>query len=280
MVSCSDHIAFIDCRSREDFLARHIKGSVNIPTDQLFMRMQELPKKEVPLQLVLNAEVKDSALTFFNERSFTIVKVLDWDDVTHSTEYEMESGSSDVYFWRPGPFVELCHQHYFATYLKQGDNILDLACGSGRDAIYLAMQGWRVYGIDYSETALERCRLSADYHNVKLDLRQCDLEQDFYFNSLSNFPQEFSAVVVCRYLHRPLLSKLKLLIKPGGLIAYQTFMRGAEKIGSPKNPRYLLEKGELATAFSDFDILLDDIEHLSDGRPLSRFVARRPMDLN
>ncbi len=278
MISLSDQVALIDCRPRDEFLTSHIKGSVNIPADQLFMRMQELPKKEVPLQLVLNAEIQDSALRFFKERSFAIVKVIDWQAITCSSEYEVEEGESDVYFWRPAPFVELCQDQYFSKHLERGENILDVACGSGRDAIYLAMQGWRVFGIDYSETALERCRQSAAYHNVKLELKQCDLEQDFHFDSLNYFPQEFSAVVICRYLHRPLLPKLKSLIKPSGLIAYQTFMRGAEKIGSPKNPRYLLEEGELATMFSDFDILLNDIEKLPDGRPLSRFVARKPLE--
>lgn len=53
-------------------------------------------------------------------------------------------------------------------------------------------------------------------------------------------------------------------------------MKDAAKYGSPKKPAFLLEPGELAEKFADWDILLDKIHVLKDKRPLSLFIARKP----
>jgi SAM-dependent methyltransferase len=267
----------IDTRSEHDFLELHLEGSVSIPVSQLFMRMQELPKRTTALILVVDQSERSEVLAFFNQRSLIISDILEWQTIVNQSTFKFESGKANCFFWQPAPFVKRCYQDYFSSYLPPKSQILDVACGSGRDAIYLAMQGYDLYALDYSTTALERCALTARYHDVQLNLLQCDIENEAWLHSLPSLPQAFSAVVVCRYLHRPLLPQLKALIAPGGFLAYQTFMQGAERIGSPKNPRFLLKPGELASHFNDFDILIDDVEHLDDGRPLSRFLARRPL---
>jgi hypothetical protein len=73
------------------------------------------------------------------------------------------------------------------------------------------------------------------------------------------------------------MSKIKSLLAPGGMIAYHTFMQGCEKIGSPRNPNYLLKPNELAETFDEFIVLQNEVSHLSDGRPVANFVARKPL---
>ncbi len=64
-------------------------------------------------------------------------------------------------------------------------------------------------------------------------------------------------------------------LQPGGILIYQTFMQGAEQFGSPRNPNFLLKPGELAQVFAHTDILLDTVETLDDGRPVSAFICRQ-----
>jgi hypothetical protein len=80
---------------------------------------------------------------------------------------------------------------------------------------------------------------------------QVDFEQET--NELRD--KQFSGVLVFRYLHRPLFESIKQAILPGGIIVYETFIQGNEKYGRPKNPDFLLAKGELVEQFKDWQIL-------------------------
>jgi hypothetical protein len=57
--------------------------------------------------------------------------------------------------------------------------------------------------------------------------------------------QKFDAVVVCRYLHRPLLPILATSLAAHGVLIYETFMQGHEVYGQPQNPDFLLNSNEL-----------------------------------
>ena len=100
---------------------------------------------------------------------------------------------------------------------------------------------------------------------------------------LKGYKESFDLVNVARYLHRPLLSVLSEIVRPGGVLLYHTFMRGSESIGPcrPKNEKYLLEEGELRKFFTggavkgEWKIVEDKVIHISDGRPCSFFVAQR-----
>ncbi len=270
----------IDCRQSSEFEKAHIQTSVNLPADDLFLRMHELPEKSAELLVIVDDECRATAQQFLTERAFKIAAYCDWASVAESNADLFTSGQSGNYFWRPAPFVARCEQDYFQPLLRKGSLIFDLASGAGRDSVYLAMQGWRVVAVDSSETALVRCDTTAKHHGVSLTTVAANLEKNFSFNQFDALKDDPDAIVVCRYLHRPLFAALKQKLKPGGLIAYHTFMVGSEQFGSPRNPNYLLQQGELASIFEGYDILLDEVVTLGDGRPTSHFVARKPNAIN
>lgn len=119
--------------------------------------------------------------------------------------------------------------------------MLDLACGGGRNARWLARQGWQVEALDRDAAVLEGLQ---DTPGIRV--RQHDVEGMPW-----PYPQtRFDAIVVCRYLHRPLLSLLVDSLAPGGVLVYETFMQGQERFGRPRNPDYLLRPGELRAAYA------------------------------
>lgn len=129
-----------------------------------------------------------------------------------------------------------------APLIRAGGTVLDLACGSGRNARWLAGQGWRVEALDRDETALASLKSMENIH-----LRQADLEG-------APWPyagRKFDGIIVCRYLHRPLLPLLARCLAENGVLVYETFMVGQEKLGRPQNPDFLLQPHELLHVFLD-----------------------------
>lgn len=133
-------------------------------------------------------------------------------------------------------------------YLNSKNNILDLACGSGRNGCYLANLGHNLTYLDKNETALKTIK-----EQVTSGLFiQADLETTPPYQLKKS---EYDAVVVIRYLHRELMPTIIDAIKPGGLIIYETFTHQQASIGRPKNPHFLLNDRELVTIFKDFEPL-------------------------
>ncbi len=131
----------------------------------------------------------------------------------------------------PSPWV-LRHAHRW----PQGARILDLACGAGRHSRWLAGQGMQVLAVDRDEGAL------AGLQDVPgVTVMPADLEGvEWPLEGLN-----FDGILVTRYLFRPRLDDLLNLLKPGGLLIYETFMAGQEVFGKPSRPDFLLQPGEL-----------------------------------
>jgi SAM-dependent methyltransferase len=121
----------------------------------------------------------------------------------------------------------------WAHLVPAGGRVLDVACGSGRHARFLAGLGLRVLGVDRDPGAL------AGVPGV--EARVADLEA-------GPWPLEgerFDAVVVVNYLHRPLFPRLAESLAAGGVLIYETFALGNERHGRPSNPDFLLQPNEL-----------------------------------
>jgi len=156
----------------------------------------------------------------------------------------------------------------FAARLPSSTRVLDVACGHGRHARWLARRGCRVTAVDADPACA--ASLAAE---PGVDFLQADLEAGAWpFAGL-----QFDAVIVVHYLHRPLLPLLGDVLAPGGLLVYETFARGNEQFGQPRNPDFLLRPRELMDAFSALRILAFEDGYVATPQPamIQRIAAVR-----
>jgi tellurite methyltransferase len=149
---------------------------------------------------------------------------------------------------------------------------LDVAAGAGRNALFLARRGLHVDAIDHALAGLRRAQAAARAEGLDLRALQADLE---------TFPLPrdcYDVAINIRYLQRSLFGPLQRAVKPGGMILCETFLIDQQTFGHPRNPAFLLQRGELRAAFSACEILVYEEGLLEAGSQqafLGRMVARR-----
>ena len=156
-----------------------------------------------------------------------------------------------------------------ASEMKPG-RVLDLACGAGRNALWLAERGWSVTAVDGSPAAIELVRRRASARGVNVNAQVADLEKGEYVIE----PSQWDLVLMCYYLQRDLFEPAKRGVVPGGvLVAIVLLGEG----------RFSLKAGELRGFFSDWEILHDREGNPGDSPEhwaAAEIVARRPFGLN
>ncbi len=157
----------------------------------------------------------------------------------------------------------------FAPLIGHGSTVLDVACGRGRHARYLAARGCRVTAVDRDENAVAGL---ANLSGIAPFL--ADLEAAPWPFA----PASFDAVVVVHYLHRPLFPHIIASLRPGGILLYETFMRGNERFGKPSNPHFLLQPMELLAACNALCVIAFEqgIEQAPTQRAVQRIAAAAP----
>lgn len=174
----------------------------------------------------------------------------------------------------PSPFL-LAQLAALAAAARTGP-IVDLACGAGRHAIALASRGIPALGIDRSAAALAALCARARAERLPIRGVRADLEAA-PFPPLA--PGGCGALLVFRYLHRPLAAALAASLRPGGLLLYETFTVAQRDLGyGPVNPAFLLEPGELPRLFPTLELLSHWEGVTAEERPAAqaRLLARRP----
>ncbi|MBI1738237.1 MAG: class I SAM-dependent methyltransferase [Acidobacteria bacterium] len=161
---------------------------------------------------------------------------------------------------------------------------LDLASGEGRNAVYLARQGYQVFAVERSRVGLEKtealaresgvgCRwvtqlTAAHRHEAPLALVEADLE------SFTLPAEQFDVVLCFKFLQRPLLPLLHRALRRRGMLVYETHTLEQLKFASgPRNPEFLLQPGELRAAFSAMEILF--YSELCAAKGMASLLARK-----
>jgi tellurite methyltransferase len=147
---------------------------------------------------------------------------------------------------------------------------LDLACGAGRHALYLARLGWHVTAVDFSAAAIGRLR--AQGAGLEIDARLSDLERDEFAIAANAYE------LICDflYLQRNLFPQIREGIHPGGVFvgAIPLFEEGC--LATPRNPDFLLQPGELRSLFDGWKVLFYSEAGGGEGsRRLAQIIARR-----
>ncbi len=155
----------------------------------------------------------------------------------------------------PSPWLQR-----FVHLLRPGGSVLDVACGSGRHLRWLAAQGFVVTGVDRDAAALAPLAASA-----LGEITIADIE-----NAPWPLPgRVFDGVVVTNYLWRPLWPALLGALAAGGVLVYETFADGQQRVGKPSRPDFLLQPGELLRVCAGLRVVA-----FEDGFDGGRFVQR------
>jgi len=143
---------------------------------------------------------------------------------------------------------------------------LDLACGTGRNALWLAQHGWSITAVDGSPSAIEILRQRAG--DLPIETEIADLED----SSFAIAPASYDLIAICYYLQRNLFERAKRGLVPGGVIITIALLAEPGKDNS-----FRVEPGELPRTFDDCEIL-----HHREGcdawqHNVAEIVARKPI---
>ncbi|MCJ8301599.1 methyltransferase domain-containing protein [Shewanella sp.] len=161
--------------------------------------------------------------------------------------------------------------------LLNKSEVLDLACGSGRNGLWFADKGHRVTFIDKS---LANLSVPSEPHTGSIPTGHTYLAWDLEDGSAPELAQnKYDLVLVFNYLHRPLFPQIAAAVKPGGLIIYETFIDKQAEIGRPRNPKFLLKANELKNEFEKWALVHYFEGEVMNGSNFSykaQLIARKP----
>ncbi len=253
----------LDPRPADDARVRPICGAVNIPFDELARRASELPPRHAPLRVAEVGPACDEALRWLAVAQRAATKEACF-------AYAQPGAAEALRLWRPNEVVE------FGIQRAPAGDAADLACGVGRDAVHLKSRGWRVTALDHLPDALRMGRaLEARYAPgaPAIAWREADLESEA---PLPLQPDAFDLVVLVRFLHRPLIPRLRELLRAGGRVVIETFTQEHRaRHGRPRREWLALGAGELRTLLSGYCFEHYDEAWREDGSHTARAIARR-----
>ena len=163
---------------------------------------------------------------------------------------------------------------------------LDLACGRGRNALFLAQHGRHVTAVDWSGAALDMLEEHAKALKIPvrriqrmddaktptragIDLLQADLE------AVALPANRYSLIVCVRYLQRSLFPQICQALRPGGMLLFETYTKAQlDFSGGPRDPVHLLNTGELRRAFPELEVVF--YRELRAEQGIASLAARKP----
>ena len=175
--------------------------------------------------------------------------------------------SQDSYLGnRPSPF--LAREIDRIKRLAPGNSALDVACGEGRNSVFLATNGFRVTGLDISEVGLAKAAIRAKTEKVAVDFIRVDLD-DYEIG------ERYDLILNFNFLLRELIPQEIRALNPGGVLLFDTILESPQLLES-HNPAYLLGRGELVRLFENYDGEILFAEESESGEmPTGRVLFRK-----
>ena len=179
--------------------------------------------------------------------------------------------AGDDYYWGTGP-AEFCDELIRLRPFPKAKKVLDIGCGEGKDAVYMAMQGYKVTAFDLTENGIAKTKRLADEKGVKIDAYVDDINS---FTAGDTYDIVSSTGTV-QYLFEEnkkiFFEKINKITNVNGIVFFNVFV---EKPFLELPPDWDIEEkmwksGELFTFFPDWKIhRIDEIifEDNSGGIP-------------
>ena len=261
--------AVLDVRDEPAFAAGHPAGAGNIPHASLAERRTELPPRGTSI-LIVGASGDQAREAAAQVEAFGYTSVHWLDAPLPSVEGGSDERGSGARLWRPAEFLEAVLPRLRET--VSGGRVLDLAAGTGREAVFLALHGFDVEAMDNDRGILVRAEALAARNGVGIRATVRNLER----RDPALPAEAYEVITVFRFLHRPLFPAIARALVPGGFLVYETYRRGQERFGRPKHPRFLLDDGELSSSFPDLEVERYEEPGPEQGPITARLLARKP----
>ena len=300
----SHHV--VDIRSPAEFAAGHIEGATSIPLALLPEALCALPPRdtrEPPCVTVYGGAAEDV------EAARKHVAAAKYTVLTYAYGYVVPpalcSTAPSRRLWAPNATLAAHVAAIEARLAAAGvaRTALDVACGSGRDAVYLALRGWaHVRAIDTNTRLLACARVLARLESAPPGVLEWapDDATRYYRNSGrgdgdddGHDTRSYALVHVARFLDRRMfvpraargyewperdraVLALPDAVAPGGFVVFHTFTEPSTK---PRKAKHVLRRGELAHVFGDtlgWHVLVHEEITLGDGRIVQTICAQKP----
>jgi SAM-dependent methyltransferase len=171
----------------------------------------------------------------------------------------------------PDPFFVSAYWHFVNQFFPSAGVALDLACGLGRHALWLASRKWQVSGVDLSDVAIGKLRQAALELNVNLDLLVGD-GAEYKFE-----PTRFDLIVLFYHLDRSLFPQIISALKPGGLLICKMSLQWDSDEGLTAVKANPLGRNELPLLVPELHVLYQEERPIRD-RGVVEFIGRKSGD--
>ena len=152
--------------------------------------------------------------------------------------------------------------------LRPGKRALDIACGEGRNSIFLARHGYQVTALDISDRGIEKGRQRMPANGVTVDFRVVDLER-------YEIAERYDLIVNINFLLRDLIPKGVAALDTGGVFLFETILDGL-KLPGVHTKSYLLQTGELQRLFAhEAGKILEYAEFPDAETPTARIIFQK-----
>lgn len=160
--------------------------------------------------------------------------------------------------------------------IKPGKKALDIACGLGRNARFLATQNLQVEGQDISSVALDEARELAQAENLNIVYTEKDFDVD------TPEANAFDVIVVARFINRNLNTHLASMLRPGGWLIYEHHLKTDSTVSGPKDPNFRFDPNELLDVCNSLRVVFYEevIDQDPDGRTMALVRAVACNDLS
>ena len=148
---------------------------------------------------------------------------------------------------------------------RSSGRALDLACGAGRNSLFLARHGFEVTGIDVSSEGLKRAAASAEREGLDVTWMRHDLDEGLPVSG------PFNVVCLFRYVNPALVRQLPDLLATDGILMVEEHLATDQPVAGPSNPAFCVQPGELRRLLPGLDVLHQEEGIIAD--PDGRQVA-------
>ena len=181
-----------------------------------------------------------------------------WNERYAGDEYQMGLAPSRFLAARIEQIKALC----------PGRRALDIACGEGRNSIFLARHGYHVTAVDISDRGIEKGVRRMRVEGVSVDFRGGDLER-------YAIGERYDLIVNINFLLRELIPREVAALTPGGVILFETIL-DSPRLPGGHTKQFLLQPGELHRLFSgEAGEILESAEFPDSETPTARILFRR-----